>query len=358
MSELAVSLPASTPPLSDRLCSLSAMRDAQDPIGSVSKTEGLLFIEVPTPWGESFYDGDPAGTLQGRVRAVLDESYERRKAAGNDDPEWGYRGVYAIAPDREWSAPGQRRAILALRPRRPFAQYEVTEFRFATAGFEPVRLVDDFINDRYSPGEHADFIVERQPLREYFVCTHGHVDICCAKFGVPLYNTLRELPGVRAWRTSHFGGHRFAPTVKEFPAGYTWGFVDAEVATSIAARRVAPSELARNVRGWSGVEGPLQPLDRVGLERFGWDWLEFTRNGTIDSGGDDEGRWEGTVTYTGPGGAPGVIRGTVVRGRELSNLGCGANWGEPKHESPEYRLEEVVVEALPAGVERMANRLK
>lgn len=331
-------------PIAERLCSLAALREGQDPVGSVSLTEGLLFIEAATPWSNAFYEADPAGTVQQRVRAAVLAHFAGRHATGAAASPWGLRNVYAIAPDREWSPKDKRRALLALRPRAPFAEYALTEFAFETSDVEgPVALASAFLAERYEPGTFARYEVPRPPVREFFVCTHGHVDICCAKFGIPLYASLRALPGVRAWRTSHFGGHRFAPTVKEFPSGYTWGFVDEEAARAIVSRRPQPEVLARAVRGWIGVDGPLQALDREGLSRFGWDWMSFPRQGAILDGGYDTGSWRGRMTFSAPNGE-GAIEGVVIRARELPNAGCGSTWGQNEYLSPEYRVASVQVQ--------------
>jgi hypothetical protein len=330
---------APTGPIAERLCSLSAIRDGQDPIGSVGLTEGLLFVETPTPWADGFYDADAEGTIQQRIRAVMDAHLAARRSGAVETP-WGLRNVYAIAPDRKWSDPGTRRVILARRTQSRFGEYELTEYRFERKDLGPVELAAAFTEGRYERERFAAHEVPRPPVREFFVCTHGHVDICCAKFGVPLYATLRGMPDVRAWRTSHFGGHRFAPTVKEFPNGYTWGFVDEEAARLIARRECEPHDVAGKVRGWCGVDGPLQPLDREGLLRFGWGWMSFAREGHLLVADPGTGRWEGRIDYEGPG-ARGAIEGTVVRARELPNRGCGAHWGEHEYLSPEFAVESV-----------------
>lgn len=62
-----------------------------------------------------------------------------------------------------------------------------------------------------------------EPL--YAVCTHGTHDKCCAKFGIPLYCTLRDTVGAAAWQCSHVGGDRFAGNVVVFPYGIYYGRV-------------------------------------------------------------------------------------------------------------------------------------
>ena len=66
---------------------------------------------------------------------------------------------------------------------------------------------------------------QRLDAPEYFVCTNGQRDLCCARFGLPLYNRLREQLGERVWQVTHLGGHRFAPNVLVLPQGVLYGRV-------------------------------------------------------------------------------------------------------------------------------------
>ena len=60
------------------------------------------------------------------------------------------------------------------------------------------------------------------------VCTHGRHDKCCAKFGQELVNNLRnhlkdQQENIEVFDSSHLGGHRFAPTMIDFPSGRVYG---------------------------------------------------------------------------------------------------------------------------------------
>ena len=59
----------------------------------------------------------------------------------------------------------------------------------------------------------------------YVVCTNGNRDPCCAKYGLPAYEALKELASVPIWQGSHVGGHRFAANVLMFPHGIYYGRV-------------------------------------------------------------------------------------------------------------------------------------
>ena len=96
------------------------------------------------------------------------------------------------------------------------------EFGSGAAGY------DDLV------GTAIETLVENQALGtvieapQYFVCTNGQRDRCCARFGLPAYAQLRGLVGERAWQTTHLGGHRFAPNVLVLPQGVLYGRVTPE----------------------------------------------------------------------------------------------------------------------------------
>ena len=59
------------------------------------------------------------------------------------------------------------------------------------------------------------------------VCTHGKRDRCCAKFGRPLYDALREEADEDwVWQSTHVGGDRFAANLVCFPHGLYFGRLD------------------------------------------------------------------------------------------------------------------------------------
>lgn len=67
----------------------------------------------------------------------------------------------------------------------------------------------------------------------YLVCTHGKRDKCCAKYGKPVYDYLREKVGDRVWRASHVGGDRFAANLVCLPHSLYYGRVTPEQALEL-----------------------------------------------------------------------------------------------------------------------------
>jgi len=80
---------------------------------------------------------------------------------------------------------------------------------------------DDLIGlDLTTAGEPVD-----HPL--FLVCTHGKHDRCCAKFGRPLYDAVREqVDAGWAWQSSHVGGDRFAGNLVVLADGVYYGRVE------------------------------------------------------------------------------------------------------------------------------------
>jgi len=80
---------------------------------------------------------------------------------------------------------------------------------------------DDLIGlDLATAGEPVD-----HPL--FLVCTHGKHDRCCARYGRPLYEAIREqVEDEWAWQSTHVGGDRFAGNLVVLPEGVYYGRVE------------------------------------------------------------------------------------------------------------------------------------
>lgn len=62
-----------------------------------------------------------------------------------------------------------------------------------------------------------------EPL--YLVCTHGKHDMCCAKYGLPIYQEFARLIGHQVWQSSHLGGDKFAANILYLPQSIYYGRV-------------------------------------------------------------------------------------------------------------------------------------
>jgi hypothetical protein len=115
----------------------------------------------------------------------------------------------------------------------------------------------------------------------FLVCTHGKHDPCCARYGRPLYEALRdELEPDWAWQVSHIGGDRFAGNLVCLPEGLYYGRVDRETAGAVLDEHLARRILMANYRGRSIFTFPVQAAERRIREQeglFGIDDLSLRR---------------------------------------------------------------------------------
>ncbi|NKB97619.1 MAG: hypothetical protein GKR90_03840 [Pseudomonadales bacterium] len=85
------------------------------------------------------------------------------------------------------------------------------------------------------------------------VCTNGQRDLCCARFGLPLFENLAFTFGHRVWQTTHVGGHRYAPNLVCLPSGIVYGQVEADTGEEIVSRHDSGEVVLENLRGRSGL---------------------------------------------------------------------------------------------------------
>jgi len=97
-------------------------------------------------------------------------------------------------------------------------------------------LLDLDLAARLAPGGDFGAGGERLLEPQYLVCTNGQRDLCCARFGLPVYTALTERVGERAWQATHLGGHRFAPNVLTLPDGCLYGRVTPETLDGFVAK--------------------------------------------------------------------------------------------------------------------------
>ncbi|HTX01075.1 MAG TPA: sucrase ferredoxin, partial [Acidimicrobiales bacterium] len=169
-------------------------------------------------------------------------------------------------------------------------------------------------------------------VRDVLVCTHGRRDRCCGSLGTVLADELAaelgagkgDLPaGVRLWRTSHTGGHRFAPSVIVLPEGTVWGLLDREGLTMVLRRRGPAGEVLGGYRGCSGLpRRELQALEREAIAELGWDVLDAARAGSLEALPEDS--WSrASLDLAWDDGRRAAFRAEVGIGRRVPIPDCG-----------------------------------
>src|SRR5579884_3996507 len=243
---------------SDLRCSTWTRQEGVDPIGSAGSYSGYVLVEWPLPWQRDVSE----------IPELAPVADAARKA--------GHR-LQALVPVPE------RGPARVIHYRWDGAAGRFTG-REAPAGGDPAAVAVALLAGREPEGT--------QPVtgRDLLVCGHGRRDRCCGALGVSLEEGLAApgaLPAdVRAWRTSHTGGHRFAPTAIVLPEGTCWGYLDAAATARILSRDGPVSDQLPRYRGCAGLGSPaVQAVERAVLARVGWELLDAPRRGEEDGDG-------------------------------------------------------------------------
>ncbi|MFE3445482.1 TIM barrel protein [Nocardia sp. NPDC059180] len=308
-----------------RSCSVIARAADEDPIGTARPFDRFLMLELPLPWppgmGTPVWETD---RVAAPLRAALRTATQRTQECGLT------MKTFAAAPDPEYSVPGLMRVIRFDRRPGAAAPFERIEHH-VPQDLAPELITALFDDDRDQLTGFARYRIHGEH-RDLVVCTHASVDGCCGTRGYPFYERLRRFGGssdaVRVWRVSSFGGHRFAPTLVDFPDGRYWGNLGPELIPQLVDRTGHPADLMGSYRGWSALRDPReQVIERELFRGYGWDWI--THQLSLES--DTDMRYLATVHD----GRSGSTDRHVVEVRDLGThpvlVGCDRTAGERPH---------------------------
>jgi hypothetical protein len=130
-----------------------------------------------------------------------------------------------------------------------------TEDGSALSGLE-VGHVDELVG--------LDLAAQAQPVDQplLVVCTHGKRDRCCARYGRPLYDRLREEADENwVWQSTHVGGDRFAGNLVCLPEGLYFGRVQAGDVWPLLDEYLARRIYLDRYRGRSCYSFPVQAAE-------------------------------------------------------------------------------------------------
>lgn len=273
-------------------CNVAARELGLDPVGYAGHFNDAVLIETDLPWKRSVYQ--EAGALPQEAIDLMGLWMERYKETG----VFGHRPLL-IAPDKEYSQLGYRRVIYYERPDGPFASF--TRQEYLVPDEDLGLLLWALFEEKETLSQFGTYRVRNEEVgRDILVCTHGTIDVACAKFGYPLYKMLRnEFAGklgykdLRVWRVSHFGGHVFAPTIMDMPLGHYWAYIGEEQAAQIVERTGDVADLREHYRGWAGLNrGFAQAAERELWQQKGWLCFDALKSGQVLSQDEqDDPQW-------------------------------------------------------------------
>ena len=248
-------------------CSDASKCAQEDIIGTGSNYQTYVLIECCVPWEyEAFNSQQIPQNLKDLVEEVEHSKQKIRFLLVNND---------------QTKCANQRKVLIYDNKHQElFGGYEKHEFNA-----DSIDKVAGIVKS-YLAGE-VDCETENNPSRDILVCTHGSHDMCCARYGNPFYAQATALVGelelndVRVWRSSHFGGHRMAPTAIDLTDGRYYGNLDRNSFKSILTRTGDIECLKKVYRGSGVLSNLIQVLERELIMLYGWDWFNYKVAGQI-----------------------------------------------------------------------------
>ncbi len=316
-------------------CSEQARQLGEDPVGSAPHWNRCLVFELPAPW---------------EAKVELSRAFpdEPRQILRHLEARGERVRLQCVLPDREYSSPGTTRLMVFSRPVDVLAGCDRAEYLVPreSAG----EVARSLLEVGAAPERFDRWREPEGPARDILICTHGNRDACCGSYGVPIYESLRKMADgehlgngtrVRVWRTSHTGGHRFAPTLIDLPDGRYWAFVDKELATDVLRRSGDPGSMVGRYRGWAALASPAeQSAERAAFARVGWNWVTARKRIEKFRTASGTDRLRVRFTYTeSPAHAPGSsLDVSVEYAGSVPTMNC-MKLGS-KGDNPQYRLVE------------------
>lgn len=257
----------------------------EDIIGSAPTNEIYILIECPTPWEENAFN---SRQIPSNLRC-LKEQIQKQKISIN---------LLLVNKENSKNLSKKTKSVIVFKKKQDFSNC-FSRLEMEVQSLEDVApLIESYLNKTDSVNDYSDTNV-----RDILICTHGSHDKCCAKYGIPFYRealaTVKDLQltNVNVWQSSHFGGHRFAPTAIDFPEGRYYGDLDQNTFRSILMRTGDISCIKGVYRGWGILSIYAQVLERELILLHGWEWFEFNAKSKIISQNEDKTFNRVEITY-------------------------------------------------------------
>jgi hypothetical protein len=232
-------------------CSELSRRAGERSAGTASTGAVWLLLEYPHGWGHKAFE---ESALPVEVKQFFKETLARVR----------HSRLLLVKTDRGRRDARMNLFVVRCRERSPFTIRLRLERYFDALRYD---LAEVASGRDPQGGEVCD-----GPL--FLVCTHGRRDKCCAKFGMPLYNALREQAGERVWQSSHVGGDRFAGNLVCFPHGLFYAHATPEAGRRVVEAYRGGRVLTEGLRGRACYSHHIQAAESFVREEAGVSGVE------------------------------------------------------------------------------------
>lgn len=267
-------------------CSDNSRQLGEDIIGSVSNYKTYILVECPPPWKFEAFDSK---WVPENLRLLVHE-IKNAKLPIN----------FLLIANNSSHQVDHKTLLIYQKQDGLSSGYQKREFCLENLE-QAASVINKWLWDR-----NSNYEIKTTATRDILVCTHGSHDRCCSRYGNPFYYQAKNivcdlnLENVRLWKSSHIGGHRFAPTLIDLPEGRYYGNLDAETFKSILTRTGDIRCLEKVYRGWGILPKPIQVLERELIWRYGWDWFNYKVAGRIIEQSADKNTIRAELTFEKP----------------------------------------------------------
>jgi hypothetical protein len=299
--------------MSNFFCSDNSRSLGEDIIGSAASHQTYILVECPPPWASEAFD---SRWVPSNLKDLVEEVKRARLPIkflliANNLSHKSNRTTLLIYQRKEGLGSGYRKQ-----------EYSLSNIE-QVAGLIKKWLLGNVLSSE----------VNNKIVRDILVCAHGSHDRCCARYGAPFHFHASALISdlypdtVRIWKTTHFGGHRFAPTAIDLPDGRYYGALDPDAFKMILTRTGNVECLSQVYRGWGVLPPEIQVLERELIFRYGWNWFNYKVAGRIVEANEDKSNILGELIFEKPDGSIYCHQAQLVRDtRKTVELksSCGA----------------------------------
>ncbi len=248
-------------------CSNLTRLSNENIICSITKIDAQLAIELEEPW-----ESIPLKSIK-FPQALLSLVPQLAKLKIEF-------GVNYFAKN-EYSIKDHTRIFIFKRNGHEFEDFHKLELLVPNDGLQGIiPLFIEYFSSHNNPFQNWEINTHKK-VNELFVCVHGARDQCCAKYGLQLYQELQTQSNqkrnsqFRIWKSSHIGGHRYAPTFYEAPSMRLYVLFNMKDIPDFLNREENKFNITNNYRGMSGIINKYALLVENELfKKYSWNWLK------------------------------------------------------------------------------------
>ncbi|NJM17510.1 MAG: sucrase ferredoxin [Richelia sp. RM2_1_2] len=285
--------------MSTNFCSDNSREVGEDIIGTATNNQTYVLVECPPPWNS---DAFSSKWVPDNLRLLMEEAKTAKLPIK----------FQLIANDLSHKA-NSTTLLIYHQEKGEGKGYLKREFKL-----ENIEQAAATIK-KWLWRKNLKYEIDATTTRDILVCTHGSHDKCCARYGNPFYFHAKNiisslgLDNVRIWKSSHFGGHRFAPTMIDLPQGRYYGNLDPESFKSILTH-TGDIECFKDIyRGWGILPKSIQIVERELILRYGWDWFNYKAAGRIIEQSLDKSSVLAELTFEKPDASVYVYQAKLVK---------------------------------------------